>query len=159
MGHPAAGKEQTPVNGNYSVRIPRRGPPGLAAVGGRLKGSVPPSPPQTTLINKYKGNAFPREPASFAWPLTSLSGHFLQPQACISALAHRGLRTAEAAGGAHRAPGGPSPAAQDDARPCGRAELLPEGCAELRRARDSPPGHMELTGSRCAPSSACTLLT
>lgn len=148
MGHPAAGQAETPGSGNYSVRIPRPGPPGLAAVGGRLTGSVPPSPLQTTLINKYKGNAFPREPASFTWPLTSLSGHFLQPQACLSALAHRGPRAAEAASGVRGHLGGPARAAQADG-----------GCAELRRARDSPPGHMELPGPRCAPSAACTLLT
>lgn len=93
MGHSAAGKVETPGNGNNNVRIPRQGLLDLGAVGGYLKGSVPATPPQTTLINKYKGNTFPREPASLAWPLTSLSGCFLQPRGLyLSAGPHQGLQ-------------------------------------------------------------------
>lgn len=115
-----------------------------------LKGSVPASPPQTTLINKYKGNAFPREPASFAWPLTSLSGHFLQPQACISALAHRGLRTAKAASGVHRAPGRPRPQRQ-------RRRMMPVPAAAPRFSQRvvlssaEPVTHRQVTWSSLAP--------
>lgn len=82
MGHPASGKVEIPGNGNYNIRVPRQGRLDLSAVGGYLKGSVPPTPHpplQTTLINKCKGNTFPRELASLSWPLTSLSGRFLQP--------------------------------------------------------------------------------
>lgn len=104
MGHPAAGKVETPGNGNYNVSVPRQGRLDLAAVGRYLKGSVPATPAQTTLINKYKGNTFPREPASLAWPLTSLSGCFLQPRGLyLSAGPHQGLQ--KRPGGVCTAPG------------------------------------------------------
>ena len=133
MGHPAAGKVETPGNGNYNVRIPRHGRPDLAAVGGFLKPSGPPPPPPTTLINKYKGNTFPRGPASLPWPLTSLSGRFLGPRGLRGALAGRQRGCSSGRPSEARPAPGPARRGPRAVTPVGAAaELLPGGPAELR---------------------------
>lgn len=152
MGHPAASKVETPGNGNYNLRVPRQGRPELAAVGGYLKGLVPANPPQTTLINKYKGNTFPREPASLARPLTSLSGCFLQPRGLyFSAGPHQRLQ--KLPGGVCMAPG---PARRTLPERCRTTPVPAAACPCRHRASsrrvllssaapsDSQPGHTEL---------------
>lgn len=68
MGHPAAGKAATPENGNYySISLPKLGT--MIGCHGLILRSVPQPPPLSTLINKYKGNAFRRGPGLF--PLAS----------------------------------------------------------------------------------------
>lgn len=168
MGHPAAGKVETPGNGNYNVRIPRQGAQTWLLWVDTKKGQSPTPHSQTTLINKYKGNTFPREPASLPWPLTSLSGRFLQPRGlfrrqsrkedCKDNPAGLARHLTRPGGGAGRVGSRLHRVAQGDAGRCHRASSRPVAL----RAPQRPVTHCQVTrslsGSRCARSD-CTLLT
>lgn len=167
MGHPAAGKVETPGNGNYNVGIPRQGAQTWLLWVDTLKGQSPTPNSQTTLINKYKGNTFPREPVSLPWPLTSLSGRFLQPRGLSSAPAPQqrackgdpaGLAQHLARPGQGAGAGAPNRVPQGDTGRGRRASSRPV----VLRAPQHPVTHCQVTrslsGSRCARSD-CTLLT
>lgn len=116
-GHPASGKAETPGNGNYSS----------FSCHGWILRSGPQPPPHPALINKYKGNAFPRGPGLSPLASDLPSRGSLQPVAPLPVLRAKAQRRA----GSRRLTW-PSPAAP--------ARVLLSSAAP----RDSLPGHTEL---------------